>query len=264
MPRIEGKIALVTGGARGIGEAIIRLFHQEGAKVVITDINNQEGQKLAKELGENAVYFHLDVSQESEWQKVMDETQKKFGQLDILVNNAGIMGYEGGMGPQDPENTSLESWHKVHAVNLDGTFLGCKYAIKAMKDHGGTIVNMSSRSGLVGVPSAAAYASSKAAIRNHTKSVALYCAQKNYNIRCNSVHPAAIITPMWDPMLGTHREETMKKLSHQTPMQRFGTPEEVAYAVLFLASNESSYMTGSELTLDGGILAGSAASPEQD
>jgi NAD(P)-dependent dehydrogenase (short-subunit alcohol dehydrogenase family) len=194
----------------------------------------------------------------------MEEVQKKFGKLDILVNNAGIMGYEKGMGPQDPENASLESWHKVHAVNLDGTFLGCKYAIKTMKNHGCSIVNMSSRSGVVGVPTAAAYASSKAAIRNHTKSVALYCAQKSYNIRCNSVHPAAILTPMWDPMLGEQREANMKKLSHQTPMKRFGTPEEVAYAVLFLASSESSYMTGSELTLDGGILAGSSASPEQD
>jgi len=152
----------------------------------------------------------------------------------------------------------------VHRVNLDGTFLGCRYAIRAMKASGaGSIINVSSRSGLVGVPAAAAYASSKAAIRNHTKSVALYCAQQGWRIRCNSLHPAAILTPIWEPMLGSgpERDERMAALVADTPLKRFGAPEEVAALAVMLASDESTYMTGAELTVDGGLLAGSAASP---
>jgi NAD(P)-dependent dehydrogenase (short-subunit alcohol dehydrogenase family) len=171
---------------------------------------------------------------------------------------------EDGVGPHDPENTSLEDWRAVHAVNNDGTFLGCRYALKAMKAAGtGSIINMSSRSGLIGIPGAAAYAASKAAIRNHTKSVALYAAQQGWKIRCNSVHPAAILTPIWEAMLGDgpDREEKMAALVADTPMKRFGTAEEVAELCVYLASDESAYTTGSEFTVDGGLLAGSAASP---
>jgi 3(or 17)beta-hydroxysteroid dehydrogenase len=149
-------------------------------------------------------------------------------------------------------------------VNADGTFLGCRYAIRAMKSQGrGSIINISSRSGLVGIPLAAAYASSKASIRNHTKSVALYCAQQGWSIRANSIHPAAILTPMWEPMLGTgqEREERMRVMVADTPLKRFGRPEEVAAIALMLASDEASYVTGTELTIDGGLLAGSAAPP---
>jgi NAD(P)-dependent dehydrogenase (short-subunit alcohol dehydrogenase family) len=179
------------------------------------------------------------------------------------VNNAGIVGFGGTFGAQDPETCSLSDWRAVHAVNLDGVFLGCKHGIAAMRERGGSIVNVSSRSGLVGIPFATAYASSKAAVRNHTKSVALFCASKGYPIRCNSVHPAAILTPMWEPMLasGAEREERMSAFVRDTPMRRFGTAAEVAQAILYLASDESSYVTGIELSLDGGILAGSAASP---
>ncbi|MEM1146612.1 MAG: SDR family oxidoreductase, partial [Pseudomonadota bacterium] len=148
----------------------------------------------------------------------------------------------------------------------DGTFLGCKYAIGAMKARGaGSIINISSRSGMVGIPAAAAYASSKAAIRNHTKTVALYCAQNRWDIRCNSIHPAAILTPMWEPMLGTgsDRDANMAELVADTPQKRFGTPGEVAALAVLLASDEARYMTGTELTIDGGILAGSAVSPQQ-
>jgi NAD(P)-dependent dehydrogenase (short-subunit alcohol dehydrogenase family) len=186
------------------------------------------------------------------------------GRLDVLVNNAGITGFAEGVVPQDPENCSLEGWRRVHEVNLDGVFLGCQHAIRSMKMRGGSIVNVSSRSGLVGIPFAAAYASSKAAVRNHTKSVALYCAAMGYAIRCNSVHPAAILTPLWDDMLGQgqDREARMAAMVADTPLRRFGTPEEVAAAIAYLASDESAYMTGAELSLDGGLLAGSAAAPK--
>ncbi len=185
-----------------------------------------------------------------------------------MVNNAGITGFEGSadsiLPRHDPENAQLADWRSVHALNLDGTFLGCRYAIRAMRAKGhGSIINISSRSGLVGIPMAAAYASSKAAVRNHTKTVALYCAGQGLNIRCNSIHPAAIMTPMWEPMLGNgpDRNDRAAAMVADTPMQRFGQPEEVAAISVLLASDEAAYMTGAELTVDGGILAGSAATP---
>jgi len=187
------------------------------------------------------------------------------GALDILVNNAGITGFEGPPVPHDPEHASLADWHAVHAVNLDGTFLGCRAAIRAMRpQRAGSIINISSRSGIVGIPAAAAYASSKAAIRNHTKTVALWCAGQGLTIRCNSIHPAAILTPMWEPMLGNtpaEREAATRAFVADTPLKRFGTADEVAAMAAYLASDESAYVTGSEFHIDGGILAGSAASP---
>ncbi len=257
MQRLEGRTCLVTGAARGIGEAIVRAFHAEGAAVIVTDIDKQNGRAIAEDIGGQ---FHwLDVACEEAW----DAVAKSVPRLDVLVNNAGITGLEEGM-VHDPEHASLADWRAVHAVNSDGTFLGCRYAISAMRAAGkGSIINISSRSGLVGIPAAAAYAASKAAVRNHTKTVALYCAQQNLAIRCNSIHPAAILTPMWEPMLGegAEREETMAALVADTPMKRFGTPEEVAALAVLLASDEAAYMTGAELTLDGGLLAGSAAVP---
>ena len=182
----------------------------------------------------------------------------------MVVNNAGVTGLEHGGTAHDPEHTTLEDWRAVHRVNLDGTFLGCRYAIGAMKARGaGSIINISSRSGLVGIPGAAAYASSKAAVRNHSKSVALYCAQQGWRIRCNSIHPAAILTPMWEAMLGDSgdREQKMAAMVADTPLKRFGTPDEVAQLAVMLASDEATYVTGSEFSIDGGLLAGSAASP---
>jgi 3(or 17)beta-hydroxysteroid dehydrogenase len=258
--RLENKVALVTGGAIGIGKSIVELFHKEGAKVIVTDINDVEGRQVAKDF--SCEYYHLDVSKAEDWEIVFKEIKTRYKRLDVLVNNAGLMGFATGNGPFDPENFDEESWHKIHSVNLDGTALGCKYAISAMKNNGGgSIVNVSSRSGIVGVPGAAAYASSKAAVRNHTKSVALYCAEKNYNIRCNSIHPAAILTLMWDPMLGQgkDREKALKAISDEIPLKRMGMPLDVAYGVLYLATDESSYVTGIELNIDGGILAGSSA-----
>jgi NAD(P)-dependent dehydrogenase (short-subunit alcohol dehydrogenase family) len=197
----------------------------------------------------------------------MEEIGRRSGRLDIIVNNAGITGFQEDWGPQDPENISLESWNAVHRVNLTGVFLGCKYGIRILKENpaGGSIINISSRSGLVGIPRASAYASSKAAVRNHTKSVALYCAEMGYPIRCNSIHPAAILTPMWEPMLGTgaDREKAIRMFTADIPLRRFGEPEEVAYAALYLGSDESRYVTGMEFNIDGGILAGSSATPSQ-
>ena len=258
MPKLQNKSALVTGGARGIGEAIACRFALEGADVVIGDIDTEAGSALAAEIGGR--FFPLDVASEADWTSLAGT----FPTFDIVVNNAGITGFEDSPGPHDPEHATWAEWHRVHAVNLDGTFLGCRYAIGAMRAKGaGSIINMSSRSGLVGIPGAAAYASSKAAIRNHTKSVALYCAQQGLNIRCNSIHPAAILTPMWDALIGDgpDRNERMAAMVADTPLKRFGTVEEVAAIALMLASDEGTYMTGSEIHLDGGLLAGSAASP---
>ena len=267
MPRLEGKIALVTGAASGIGAGIARAFAAEGAFVAATDIDDVRGRGFADSLGARACYLRLDVRLEMDWIAAIGEVLGRSGKLDIVVNNAGITGFEGSVAPHDPENTALEDWHAVMATNLDGTFLGCKHAIGAMRAQGsGSIINMSSRSGLVGMAGAAAYAASKAAVRNHTKSVALYCAQQGWKIRCNSIHPAAVLTPRWEPLLGTgaDRERRMQDLVKDTPLQRFGTVDEVAAVAVMLASDEATYITGAELVVDGGLLAGSAASPKRD
>ena len=258
MPRLSGKLCLVTGAARGIGRAIAQAFHDEGAQVIVTDINQAGGAQTAAEIG--ARFIPLDVRDEAQWAQLA----RAVPQLDVLVNNAGITGFEHGAAPHDPEHASLADWRAVHATNLDGTFLGCRYAIGAMKARrAGSIINVSSRSGLVGVPGAAAYASSKAAQRNHTKSVALYCAQQDWTIRCNSLHPAAILTPMWEAMLGDgpDRTQRMAAITAETPLKRFGLAEEVAAVAVMLASDEARYITGAEFTIDGGLLAGSAAAP---
>lgn len=266
MGRLKNKTTLITGAARGIGESIARVFHQAGARVILSDILDKQGKTIANELGKLAYYTHLDVKNEGEWQLVYERILLEFGGLDILVNNAGITGFLETKGPFDAENPDMESFEEVMRVNLNGTVLGCKYAIPLMKRKGkGSIINISSRSGLVGIPGAAAYAASKAAVRNHTKSVALLCAEKGYNIRCNSIHPAAIMTPMWDSMLGEGemREKIIKSVEVGIPLGHFGTPEDVAFAALYLASDESKYVTGIELNVDGGILAGSEAKPEK-
>lgn len=264
MNRLKGKTALVTGAARGIGAAIARVFVEEGAFVFVTDINHERGQRLAIELGASATYQPLDVREEEQWIAAMRLIDVAGRKLDILVNNAGITGFEEGAVVHDPEHTDLEDWHAVHRTNLDGVFLGCKYAIAAMRPlRRGSIINISSRSGLVGIPKAAAYASSKAAVRNHTKTVAIYCAEEGLDVRCNCIQPAAILTPMWEPMLGQGKErvQRMEEFVRETPLQRFGAPEEVAALALFLASDEATYITGAEFNIDGGILAGSAAAP---
>lgn len=265
MKRLEGKIAVITGAARGIGAAIASAFVDQGAFVYLTDIDDAGGRAQALALGPRACYRHLDVRDERDWQAVMAQVVDEHGGLNVLVNNAGITGFEDGCLVHDPEHVSLDDWRAVHRTNLDGVFLGAKHAIQTMRRSAsaGAIINISSRSGLVGIPAAAAYASSKAAVRNHTKTVALYCAAQGLPIRCNSIHPAAILTPMWEPMLGDgpDRELRMREFVQDCPMRRFGRPEEVAAVAVMLASDEATYMTGAELNLDGGILAGAAAAP---
>lgn len=265
MKRLEGKTALVTGAARGIGAAIASAFVDNGAFVYLTDIDDVTGRSTAEKLGGQARYLHLDVRVEADWQSVTTAVLKERQGLHVLVNNAGITGFEEGNLVHDPEHASIEAWRAVHQTNLDGTFLGCKHAIQAMRQAActGSIINISSRSGLVGIPGAAAYAASKAAVRNHSKTVALYCAEQGLPIRCNSIHPAAILTPMWEPLLGSgpEREERMREFVQDCPLRRFGRPEEVAAVAVMIASDEATYITGAELNIDGGILAGAIAAP---
>jgi 3(or 17)beta-hydroxysteroid dehydrogenase len=251
--RVEGKVALVTGGASGLGAASVRMLVREGAKVAITDRNEAAGQALAKELGEAARFWRLDVTREEDWIAVVDAVLATFGRLDVLVNNAG-MGIV-----KDVETLTLEEWRLVHAVNLDGVFLGCKHGIRAMRQCGakGSIINISSVAGLVGVASFPAYSSAKGGVRLLSKSVALHCAQKGYGIRCNSVHPAFVDTPMVDALASASQDaaKARERLIKSMPIGRLGHPDEVAHAVVFLASDESSLMTGSEVVLDGGATA---------
>jgi 3(or 17)beta-hydroxysteroid dehydrogenase len=268
MKRLQSKVALITGGTQSIGEAIAALFNEHGAQVIITGRKSlKEGLLIAKKIGANVAYIKLDVTKEQDWQAAMTQIQKQYGKLDILINNAGIeYPFPNTATPQNPEYCSLADWQAVHHVNLDGIFLGCKYAVAAMKANANSaIVNIGSRSGLVGVPSSAAYSSSKATIRNYTKTVAMYCANNHYPIRCNIIHPAAILTKMWDKELGHDelREHRIAEFSANIPLKRMGTPIDVAYAALYLASDESQFMTGAELLLDGGIMAGSAASANE-
>jgi NAD(P)-dependent dehydrogenase (short-subunit alcohol dehydrogenase family) len=261
---LNNKVALISGAARGIGLAMAQAFVAEGAMVWLSDIDVEAGEQATAALGDAARFVRLDVREEADWRSAVDAILERDGRLDVLVNNAGVTGFEAGLMAHDPEHASLEAWRAVHAVNTDGVFLGCKYAIRAMRPAAaGSIINISSRSGLVGIPAAAAYAASKAAVRNHTKTVALWCASEGLAIRCNSIHPAAVLTPMWEPMLGDgpDRAQRMAAFVADTPLRRFGRPEEVAALAVLLASDEATYITGTELNIDGGLLAGSAAAP---
>lgn len=265
--RLNNKVALITGAAKGIGEACARLFADEGAQVIVTDIDDDLGLAVTQNIVKNggqAEYWHLDVAEEKEWQHLIQIIEQKYKHLDILINNAGIIGFAEMPGAHDPENMDIAAWHKVLQVNSDGVALGCKYGIGLMKtSSAASIVNMSSRSGLVGIPAAAPYAASKAMVRNHSKTVALYCAQQKYPIRCNSIHPGAILTPLWDAMLGEGeaKQQAIEHIAADIPIGHMGAPTDVAYAALYLASDEAKYVTGIELNVDGGILAGSSAAP---
>ena len=252
MGRLEGKTALVTGAASGIGlQTSIRLA-EEGARVMMTDINLEEGRQQAEKLGANATFLKLDITEEEEWISVLDETVKRFDRLDILVNSAGMVLIA------DVEQITLEDWRKVHAVNLDGTFLGCKHGLIVMKEFGaGSIINLSSVSGMIGGFNLAAYNSSKGAVRMLTKSVALHCARAGYGIRCNSIHPTFIETPMLESMIrdSPDPEKARQTLVRQVPLRRIGKPDDVANMIVYLASDESTFVTGTEMVIDGGVIA---------
>ncbi|MDY6809415.1 MAG: glucose 1-dehydrogenase [Actinomycetota bacterium] len=257
MGRVEGKIALITGGARGLGEATSRLLAKEGATVVLTDVLDDEGKLLADEIssaGGNATYLHQDVTDEPTWAEVTGAVVEQHGRLDIVVNNAGVVL------DADVENTTLESWRKVNSINSEAVFLGTREAIKVMKEQdpkGGSIVNISSIAGLVGIQNLAAYNASKGAVRMFTKSAALHAAKSGYNIRVNSVHPSYTWTPMVQH-LGDNtgdRDAFFDALAAAHPLGRPGVPQDVAWGVLYLASDESTWVTGSELVIDGGITA---------
>lgn len=262
MGKLKNKIALITGSTKSIGLAIAESFCKKGATVIITGrLSKQEGELFAQSIGASD-YLNLDVCSEHNWQEVARYIANKYQRLDVLVNNAGIDTAPKSDKPQDIEHCSLEDWRAVHAVNLDGTFLGCKMMMPLLKkSSNASIINMGSRSGLVGIPSNAAYASSKAAILNVTKTVAMHCAKEGYTIRCNAIVPAAILTDMWDAEFG-HDEGRVQRIAEYTnsiPLKRMGQANEVASLAVFLASDDSLFITGSQYNIDGGIMAGTGS-----
>jgi NAD(P)-dependent dehydrogenase (short-subunit alcohol dehydrogenase family) len=246
MGRVQDKVALITGGASGIGLATAQLFVDEGARVVLTDLSPPSFKSAS-------TTYKLDVTREGDWIAVTDSIVRDFGRIDILVNSAGVSLLK------DIEATTLDEWRALMAVNLDGTFLGCKHAVRVMKDRGGgAIVNMSSVAGIIGTSHLAAYRASKGGVRLLTKSVALHCARRGYNIRCNSVHPSFADTPMLQGMVDSARnpEKLSSSFAAASPLGRIAQPIEVARTILFLASDEASFTTGAEFVVDGGLTAG--------
>ena len=252
MSRVAGKVALVTGAASGLGAAVARRLAAEGARVAITDLDAAAGGAVADDIGGDAHFLRHDVRREEEWIAVLAAAAERFGPIGVLVNCAGVAILK------DIEETTFEEWRDVMAVNLDGVFLGCKHGVMAMKESGGgSIINMSSVSGLVGGYNLAAYNASKGGVRLLTKSVALHCARRKYAIRCNSVHPSFVDTPMVRAFIDgsrdpAHTEETLKR---QIPLGRLGHVDDVAAMVLYLASDESAFVTGAEMVVDGGLTA---------
>lgn len=253
--RFTDKVALVTGGASGIGAATAKLLADEGAFVYITDIQDDMGKETAKRVG--GAFISHDVSSESAWQKVMKQVRAEKGRLDVLVNNAGMFM------PGSIEDTEMDLWNKTIAVNLTGTMLGCREAIKVMKDNPGgpkgSIINVSSITGYIGLANGAAYTATKGAVRLLTKSIAVHCARTYKNIRCNSVHPGMIDTPMNQIAFESTGDEASARAYFDTiqPIGRMGRPEEIAEAIAHLGSDGASFITGTELLVDGGWLAAS-------
>lgn len=253
MDRVKGKVAIITGAASGLGRAAALLLAKEGAKVIVADINEGGGKAVVDEIlaqGGEALFMKHDVTSESDWSEVIEKTLSEFGKLDILVNNAGVMLIK------EIKDMSLEEWRRLMSVNLDGVFLGTKYAIRAMKRSGGSIVNTSSMAGIVGtLDDTSAYCASKGAVRLFTKAAALECSKAghNYNIRVNSVHPGITETPMTEGML--QDEAIKKRLENGHPIGFMAQPIDIAYGILYLASEESRFVTGAELVIDGGYTA---------
>lgn len=256
MNRVQGKVAIITGGSLGIGRACALKLAEEGARVVITDIKEEEGRKVVDQIKSakgDAIFIRHDVANEDDWQQVISTTLSTYGRLDILVNNAGIGK------TTNVEETTLKDWRFLNSINLDGVFLGTKYGIEAMKQsgNGGSIINMSSILSIVGEATAASYNASKGGVRLFTKSAALHCARSGYKIRVNSVHPGYIVTPMVQSAMeaGGDAPAMQKYLEGLHPLGHLGEPNDIAYGVLYLASDESKFVTGSELVIDGGYTA---------
>ncbi|WP_010410503.1 SDR family oxidoreductase [Citromicrobium sp. JLT1363] len=256
--RVTGKLALVTGAAQGLGAQAALTLAREGARVLCTDINGEGADASAAAINEEcgadtAFGMAHDVTQPDQWDAAIDMAEDKLGGLSVLVNNAGV-GVRGNI-----ETCTLEDWRAGFAINVDGPFLGCQKALRLLKDNQpGSIVNISSIAGLIASDTMPGYNASKAAVWMLTKSVALYCSKMGWNIRCNSVHPTFVDTPILDGIgknAGIEKDVVMGKLARQIPLGRVGKPQEIANGVLFLASDESSFMTAAELKLDGGISA---------
>ncbi len=256
--RMAEKIVLVTGAAQGLGQAMADMFVAEGARVFMTDINGAKVADAAAVHGASAASMAQDVTDPAQWQAAVKAVEEKFGGLHVLVNNAGI----GAIG--DVESCTLDEWRRVHEIDLDGVFMGCKFALPTMARHTretgtrGSILNISSIAGVIAGGNMAAYNSAKAAVRHLSKSVALHCAKSGYPITCNSLHPVFIDTPILDGMVVTSvgtREEGLKKLGRQIPLGTVGEPRDIAYAAVYLCSDEAKFVTGSELHVDGGISA---------
>jgi 3(or 17)beta-hydroxysteroid dehydrogenase len=255
MDRVKDKVAIVTGAARGLGKGISQLLAKEGAKVVVTDILEDSGREVAEEIrreGGNAIFIKHDVASENSWSAVVEKTLSEFGKLNILVNNAGVQNIK------EIAETSLEEWRRLMSVNLDGVFLGTKHAIRAMRESGGgSIINISSVMGIIGnADDTAAYTASKGGVRLFSKAAAIECSKRghDYNIRVNSVHPGVIETAMVASMMAQDKE-LKKRLESNMPIGFLGKPIDIAYAVLYLASDESRLVTGAELVVDGGWVA---------
>jgi len=247
MGRVEGKVVLITGAASGVGKENALLLAREGARVVLTDVNIEGAQTVAAEIGAAAIALRHDIASEDDWKKVVSATLEKFGRLDVLINNAAILALG------TIEDTSLEAWQKIQRINADGYFLGCKYGVAAMKDHGGAIINMASLAALSGMPYFCAYSASKGAVTALTRSVAAHCKQRGYKIRCNSVHPDGILTPMVANLQAAVDPATLAEVKGD-PMARMCLPQDIANLILFLASDESRFINGTEVRIDNGHL----------
>jgi 3(or 17)beta-hydroxysteroid dehydrogenase len=254
MSRVADKVVLVSGAGSGIGRATAKLLAAEGATVIVSDINTPGGLETVQQIAAansrgGARFEEHDTAKEEDWKRVVDGIMAREGRLNGLVNNAGIAGPF----PSTFETETLEQWRRMLSINVEGVFLGCKYGVPAMKQSGGSIVNTSSLAAFLGTPALSAYGASKGAVRQFTKTVAMDCARKGYKIRCNSVHPGIIMTPMGQGILPN--DKARERALRTIPIGEFGAPEDIAYGILYLISDESRFVTGSELVIDGGMNA---------
>tara|TARA_B100000929_G_scaffold59056_1_gene44528 strand:- start:2333 stop:3100 length:768 start_codon:yes stop_codon:yes gene_type:complete len=255
MGRLDNKVAIITGGAMGLGAADSTLFAKEGAKVILTDVASDEGQKIADKIG--ATFMQQDVTDEERWKEIITETVNLHGRLDILVNNAGIV--EVG----DPENQTTAEYRKTMAVHMDSTFFGCKYSIPVMAETGGgSIVNMCSIASVQGESYVAAYCAAKGAIEAYTRAVAVHCGLKKNGVRCNSIHPSGIATPMVASVPDKMNAKFGASPNQDAPVSKTGEPIDIAYAALYLASDESKFMNGAQLRVDNAMSVASGTMPE--